>query len=254
MKTFNQLFCLGFVTFLFSSCITMQPSIPYNIPQSRQEENVFYFAPSQNVPLLTNKNDVSARVKYEGGTNHSAISFQVALMPTKHIGVIASHSSGDDGNYRNNEFGAGYVSTLDSSWNFEIYAGFGRGTIENKHATGTSSLRSSYYFLQPTISVLDVSKTLQFAFIPKFVFNRFSVIDTTFKGARETYNLEQLKIMDDKPNQIFFEPGIQLKLGGKNFMMQASYQTSLNMTSQDLNYNKAIFSLGACLRLNAKKK
>ena len=111
MKTFNQLFCLGFVTFLFSSCI-YPLSATYDVPQSRQMENVFYFAPSQNVPLLTNKNDVSASVKYEGGTNHSALSLQTAFMPTKHIGVIASHSSGDDGNYRNYELGAGYVSRL----------------------------------------------------------------------------------------------------------------------------------------------
>ena len=254
MKTFNQLVCLAVIIFLFSSCLTKNLDYDIIITQSPPKKNVFYFAPSHNAPLLTNKNEISTSAKYEGGTNHSALSLQAAYMPTKHIGVIASHSSGDKGNFRNYEFGAGYVARLDSLWHFEIYSGYGTGSIKNSHITGTSSVSSSYYFLQPTISVGNVIKAVQFAFVPKLVFNRFSAIDTSFNGAKEMYHQEQMKIMFNKPNQIFFEPGIQVKIGEKNFMMQASYQTSINMSNKDLNYNKGIFSVGACLRLNAKKK
>ena len=248
--------CMGFL----HSCYFGPISDPYYVPESRQQENVYYVPSSPNTQLLSEKNDIGFDLVASGGSKFSGVETQASFLPAKHVGLIAGYSSGknDDGSntymkFHKFEGGVGYVTNLSKGWHFETYGGVGTGKIDNFHATGNSKVNLTNFFIQPAFAVSNKRKTVQFGIVSKFSGVNFKV-DTTFDNARELYSTSQVISLHDQPFHIMWEPGLVFQFGWKSFLFHTSYSLSADLTNSQLHRATDNFSIGGALRFNASKK
>ncbi len=231
---------------------------PYIVATSRQEKNIYYVPSAPNTPLLSEKNDLNFNVLRTSTKPIHGVEVQAAYLPGKHLGIIFRYSSAkDDGpytdyiKYNSFEIGAGYVNQFSKDFHFETYAGLGKGKISNTHHTGLSNLNLTHYFIQPTIAVQNSNKTCQFAFVSRFAGVNFKIKDRNFDGLREPINDSQIKMLEETPFHVFWEPGFVLRFGWKEFLFHGGYSFSSDLTNSELHRSKAVFSFGASLRLSA---
>lgn len=266
MRTYSfiqNIVCGSTLMFLIG-CIPIGPlTEPYTVAQYRQEENYFYVPTSNTPPMLSEKNDFSLNVQRStnlAGENASSGLFegQVALMPGKNVGVLANIAAGGDEYFSNvttfkSEFGAGYVKKLKHDFHFETYGGMGFGKIENRHETGTSIVKSTHFFLQPTIGYLSPSGKAAFSLTSRFTGVSFK-IDTLFDGAREPFSKQEASNLLENPFHLFWEPGFQASAGWKIFHVYAGINGSVDLSSPEAYRIKDKFAIGVVLRLNTGKK
>lgn len=244
------------------SCYPSGPvSDPYIIPESRQKENLYYVVSAANTPLHSKKSDMTFSLMGTSDSKNSGGEVQASFMPGKHVGIIGSYSfagnkdeSFDYVKYNRFELGSGFVTQLSKNWHFESYAGFGNGKISNIHATGSSRINLSHFFLQPAIAVSDESKKVQLGFVSKFAGVNFKVRDTSFTTDREPFSTTQLKSLYNQPFHIVCEPGFVFRAGWKNFQFHTGYSFSADLTNPDLYTAKGNFSLGLSMRFNTQDK
>ena len=234
---------------------------PYVVDESRQQKNLYYVPSAPNTPLLSKKGDVNLNLLRTATSPINGFEVQAAYLPTKHIGILGRYSFAKDDEgypdyvrYKSFEIGAGYVNQFYKDFHFETYAGIGKGKIANTHHTGFSNLNLTHYFIQPTLAVNNEMKTLQFAFVSRFNGVNFKVKDMTFNNLREPLNSAQFKSMNEKPFHVFWEPGLVLRFGWKEFLFHTGYSYSSDLTNSDLHRSEGVFSFGASLRLNTAKK
>ncbi len=245
---------LGFLMNLVSCAIPIYD--PFSVPRDRQVKNRYYAPTVQNVPLLTNKNDIAVNLTWSGGDQHTAASVQGAYMVTKNIGLIGGYISGKDTreeimSFNKFEFGGGYAQKISESLQFETYAGVGAGSFDNTHFTGSSTIKNSSFFVQPTIALTDSKGNFKLVFVSKFSSNNFNVTDTTFRTDRESISAEQLQKLHYSSRHLIWEPGIFMRFGWKNLMFQTSYTHVTNLTDDKLFMVKNSVSLGIHVRFNA---
>ncbi len=243
------------------SCYPTGPaSDPYIIPESRQKENLYYVPSAPNTPLHSKKGDMNFSLMRTAGSKNSGGEVQTAFMPANHVGIIGSYSyagssNSNSGNtdyikYNRFELGSGFVTHLAKNLHFETYAGFGNGKISNTHATGTSRINLTHFFVQPAIAISDEKKNIQFGFVSKFAGVNLKVIDTLFNTNREPFSTSQLKSLYDQPFHIVWEPGFIFRFGWKNIQFHTGYSFSADFTNPDLYKANGNFSMGLCLRFN----
>src|SRR5688572_4149467 len=159
------------VCLFLTSCYPSGQSLdPYIVDQNRQEENMYYVPSAPNVPLLSEKNDLSFNIDRISGSKFTGYEINAAYLPGKHFGITGSYSNArnKDGNagysfsmeYSRFEIGSGYIAQFARGWHFETYAGFGNGKISNFHHTGSSKLNLTHFFLQPAIAISNGKKTV----------------------------------------------------------------------------------------------
>lgn len=266
----RQILPFCFITLVFNSCYPGGAVYdPYIVDDSRQKENYYYAPSSHNAPFLKEKNDLSASLQATTNDKQSGFGLQAAYLPHKNIGIITSYTRGDskdsklNSNYtygHNNprlkynhfEMGAGYISRINTFWHFETYAGFGSGKIDNKHHTGRSKIKNNYFFLQPALAVSNERKTIQFGFVSKFTGNNFNIMDTTFANAREPFSTSQMKLLNDEPFHIFWEPSLVFRFGWNHFLFHTGYSFSADLTNDELHRAKGNFSIGLYLKFNTR--
>ena len=256
------MYAAGVLT-IFTSCYYPGYTDPYIVDVNRQKDNFYYTPTAPTVPLLGNKNDFSLIMNGSTGDKNKGGSVQTAFMPLKNLGLMVSYSwlrneneyndngYNDIGKFINYEFGAGYVRRLSPYWHFETYGGIGTGKIENYHHTGYSRLKTSSFFLQPTISVSDKNQAVQFGFVSKFSLTKFDLRDTTFNNDREPVVTQQMLIIHDNPSQLFWEPGFVLRVGWKIAQFNLGYSFSADLTNKEMYRKKGLFTVGAVVTLNA---
>ena len=257
------LMCIIVVTILcLTSCYTTGTDTGM-VSESRQKENVYYISSSPNSPLLTKKNDLSFSAAVSSGSKFSGAEIQAAYLPWKHIGVIGSYSAGNTNNlydgfkttkYNRFEVGSGYVTQLSKGWLFETYTGLGNGKILNTHYSGSSKINLTHFFLQPAIAISSKKQTIQFAISSRFAGVNFKVQDTLFATDREPLSTHNLVSLYDTPFHILWEPAMIFRFGWKNFLFNAQYTISSDLTNPDLYRANDNFSLGATFRINAGEK
>ena len=234
---------------------------PYYVSQDRQKENIYYVPSATNAPLLTEKGDMSFDVMRASGSKFTGVEIQGACLPSQHIGVIASYSSGGNNSseyqdyvtYNRFELGGGYVTKLSKGWHFETYGGWGNGKINNQHYTGYSTIRSNHFFLQPSIAISNTSKTVQFGITSKFSGFKFNVRDTLFDTDREQFSSNQIKSLYQTPFHVMWEPALVFRAGWKYIMFNAQYSYSSDLTNGDLHRDRNNFSIGLLLKYNVIK-
>jgi hypothetical protein len=261
MKKMNAPFhfmLLTVASITLHSCFPINLAVdPYIVDIDRQKENSYHAPSMLHAPLLSEKNDFSIAANYAVLTRHNGVDLQAAFVPVEHLGLQAgfrsysqkgSQASGDIESY---EFGAGYVK----DWGkllFEAYGGIGGGNIQNDHHTGSSHLRYTSYYVQPTFAIQSKSKTTQFAVIAKLYPVKFAIVDTTFDGARENFVATQFETLGNKPNQLFLEPGFVFRSGWKNVRIQTGLSFAVNLSGEDFLRDKTNFSIGCLFRFNSR--
>ena len=244
---------------VLSSCYTGPIYDPYYVPKDRQKENLYYVPSAPNTQLLTEKNDFDFNVMLSASSKFSGSEWQASFLPAKHVGIIGSYSfavnDADQHYMKYNRFetGIGYITSISKEWHFETYAGLGTGKIDNIHATGSSKVRLTHFFLQPAIAVSNEKKTAQFAFVSKFSGVNFRP-DTAFDNAREPFSTSGIKSLYDKPFHVMWEPALVFRFGWKDVLFHTSYLISADLTNSDLYRANNNFSIGMSLRLNASGK
>ena len=246
------------IAVLFTSCVVGTGiADPYYVDLGRQQENQYYVKSSPNIPLLTEKNDISIAGGVSSGSQFTAGEFHGAYMPGKHIGVIGSYTRGDNKHYMKLsrfELGSGYVMKLSQNWHFETYAGLGHSKIENEHYTGYSTIKSTHYFIQPAITVSNPNKTVQFAFVSRLEGTNFNVTDAVFNTDRESFSDGNIRDLNAKPFHIMWQPGAVFRFGWQKFMFQGAYSYAADMSGPDIYGSKGSFLVGVLCRFNAGKK
>jgi hypothetical protein len=245
-----------------TSCYPTGPvSDPYIVAESRQKENLYYVPSPSNSPLHSKKGDMNFSLMRIAGSKFSGGEMQASFMPASHFGIMGSYSftsnSGSNTDYikyNRFELGSGFVTQLSKNWHFETYAGFGNGKIFNQHATGSSRINLTHFFLQPAIAVNDEKKNIQFGFVSKFAGVNFKVVDTSFNTDREPFSASQLNSLYNQPFHLVWEPGFVFRFGWKNFQFHTGYSFSTDLTNADLYKVNGIFSAGICVRFNANDK
>jgi hypothetical protein len=137
---------------------------------------------------------------------------------------------------------------------FETYSGIGWGTVNNKHETGMSKVRTNKVFVQPAFSIKNERNSLQFAVMTRLVRSNFKVSDTTFSSLRESYSANQLNILRNEPNHYFLEPGATLKIGWPFLLVNLGYTGSLHIGGKEFSRGKGNFSAGVLFKFNAGAK
>lgn len=244
---------------IFSSCyIPTSTQVPVTVPESRQKQNYYYTPTSHNAPLLTEKNDLSASVQYALGSRHKGAEIQAAYLPAEHFGITGSYSSGgNDGEifkYHRITAGVGYVRRFNEYWNFETYAGYTYGKIDNVHSTGYSTIKTQGVFAQPAFFYYNRQKNLQVAFVTKLSGNQFDIPNTSFSFAAEPYTSNQITILRQRSFQVFLEPGIIFRFGWKNFLFHTGFSYARNITSAGLQYPEENLTIGVFTKLNTGKR
>jgi hypothetical protein len=259
MKKNSPLLFLGVATTILSlsSCYPGPIYDPYDIPESRQKENLYYVPSAPNTQLLSEKNDLDFTLARSAGSKFSGLEAQASYLPGRHVGIIGSYSSvkGDAYylKYHEVEGGVGYITHLSKEWHFETYAGMRSGKIDNIHATGISKINLTHFFIQPAIVVSNEKKTAQFGFVSKFSGVNFKV-DTTFDNAREPFSTSQVTSLYNKPFHIMWEPALVFRFGWKNFLFHTSYSLSADLTNPEIHKANTNFSIGGSLRFNTSAK
>lgn len=257
------LMCIaGATIFGLNSCFPTGPiSDPYIVAESRQKENLYYVSSAPNTPLHSKKGDVNFGLLRTFYSKKSGGELQASFMPGNHVGIMGSYSfagnSGDNHEYvkyNRFELGSGFVTQLSKNWHFETYAGFGNGKIFNTHATGSSRINLTHFFLQSAIAISDDKKNIQFGFVSKFAGVNFKVMDTSFNTDREPFSTTNLKSLYNQPFHIVWEPGFVFRFGWKIFQFHAGYSYSTDLTKPDLYKANDNFTLGICIRLDTHDK
>jgi hypothetical protein len=241
------------------SCYPYPTGSPDVVPEWRQKENIYYVPSTPNTQLLSEKNDIGFSLVASASSQFSGVETQASYLPAKHIGLIAGYSSGKNEEsetymrFHKFEAGVGYVTSVSKAWHFETYGGMGTGKIDNIHATGSSAIHLTDFFIQPGFAVSSKKKTIQFGIVSKFSGVNFKA-DSAFDNAKEPYSTSQIIAIHDQPFHIMWEPGLTFRVGWKNFLFHTSYSLSTDLTNSVLNRVTDNFSIGGALRFNTSKK
>ena len=257
MKRFYFIAIPASTVLVMTGCVPLTPD-PYYVPIERQKENVYYIPTTQNAPFLQQKNEGNVAANFSFGMNHAGLDLQASYSPAEHLGLLTNYSwvgtTNDHGNLGRFELGAGYYNPVSPTSLFEVYAGGGFGTVKNRHETGLSNLSNSILFLQPSIGFQKANRKFQVAFIPRLTYVHFNFRDSTFNNDREQFASGQFRLLNDKPNQLFLEPGLVFKAGGENTIVNFGCNVSSNLTSTELNDVASHFHIGINFRLFPAKK
>ncbi len=256
---FQRLTIAGILSCFLNGCVVGGTTGSNVVPESRQKENIYYAPSSPNAPLLTEKGDIYGTLHRSSGQGFTSIELQAAYMVGKHFGMIGSYSFGNvksTSNFTFNKFelGGGYAQPINQNFHFEAYAGFGLGNTNNEHYTGTSIIKNNFFFVQPAIVLSNPKKTVQLAFVTKFVNNNFKVTTDNFDHSREPFSADQLFQLYSKPFHIFWEPGLVFRIGGENVGFHVGYSYSKDLSDDNLYQASDNFSLGVYVKFNTLKK
>ena len=224
-----------------------------------QSCNIMYTPNMQNVPLLTEKNEVRATL--------GPFDYQAAYAVTNNIGVMLngqyhtrntnSYDYTNESNSLNNskstliEGGIGFIGKLSENSVFEVYGGYGMGknsTFDKYTDYTTGSLvreesftaKTNRFFLQPSIGFTN--EYFDIAFSSRLMVLNFSNIDTLNYTSLMLVDQDLLNI--DKEPFVFIEPAVTMRVGYKWVKFQAQMMYSFKYNATPLNYMPLTMTIG----------
>lgn len=207
----------------------------------------YYYAPNaHNVPLLKQKGDTKMTLAISGGDEFTGFEAQVATAVSEKFGVIGNfiYARGDSetDNYADSgsgylfEVGAGYFKPIGRKFVFETYGGLGLGSVSNKYDPGTSKVKFTRIFLQPTIGF--TTKGFDIALSSRFAGLNYHSIDS---NSYDDYDLEYIR---DHKFSFLFEPALTIRGGWEETKIQLQYVISKNLSNPSLSQEKSNLSIG----------
>ena len=194
-------YLFAFLAILLSSCTSYE-----------------YIAPAVNAPIFTGKG------QFEGSflIGSNGFSLQLAYAPVNHLGIIASGSfkdseSPDDDTFqkrKSGEFGLGYFLKIKEKFVFEVYGGYGLGSMEGYY---NKSVSIDLNIIKPTFHTEDYDKA---EYNKYFIQPLFGFSTRIFEGGfTPKFTGVDINIIDENVSQfiVFFEPALIAKVGHKHF-------------------------------------
>jgi len=242
MRVIAKVLVLGVVSIFISSC-----------------GPTYYVPNSQNVPLFTEKGQTHASVRVSGGLYQTGFELQGAhAVSDKNAIMLNLHSmnleNGGGGFF--GEAGYGLFRPLGKTFVFETYGGAGYGSINNQYYTEDGErqikVNTDYLrlFAQPQIAL--TTKVVDFAFTSRFSYINFGQVPNV-TGAPE-FVREELQVIRDNQGNLFWEPGLTLRLGWDYVKLEGQLLFSAPFSNNDLNADPINFNLGVTMKLPGKKK
>ncbi len=216
----------------------------------------YYYAPNaQNVPLLKEKKDTKLTVALSSGDEFTGFEAQFATAVSDKIGIMANlitasgnEDNGESGSGSMFEIGAGYFKPLGKRFVFETYGGIGYGTVSNKYDPGTSKVKFTRLFVQPSIgfttSWIDIALSTRLAGL-----NYHSV---AYSGI-ENHDSSDLEYIKDNKFSFLFEPAFTVRAGWDQLKFQLQLVLSKNLNNSALQQEESNFNLGLFLDVSPKK-
>jgi len=232
-----------------------------------QSCNIMYTPNMQNVPLLSEKNEVRATI--------GPFDYQAAYAVTDKIGVMLNgqYHTRNTNTYDfmtesrsiNNckstliEGGVGYIGKLSENALFEVYGGYGGGknsTFDNYLDFNTGALirkesfsaTTNRFFLQPSIGFSN--EYFDIAFSSRLMVLNFSNIDTLNYSTMMLVDQDLFNI--DKEPFVFIEPAVTMRVGYKWVKIQAQMMYSFKYNSTPLNYLPLTMTIGIHFNLASR--
>jgi hypothetical protein len=223
-----------------------------------------YYAPnSNNVPLFKEKNEGLVQAQFSSGNDYEGFEFQSAYAVGKHTALqldfftasgneeeaFVEPSSGK-GTYI--EAAGGYFAPSGNNlWVFETYAGIGTGTVTNEYYKSESSkVGVTKFFLQPSYGFS--TKNFEIAISSKFSLATFKMKNSTVTMDNNPAEFPDIEFLQNNKSFFFWEPGIMMRGGFKQFKVLAQFTLSVPNDS-DLNIDPANLSLGILIPFQIKQ-
>src|SRR6266540_6653143 len=222
-----------------------------------------YYAPnSNNVPMLKEKNDGRIQLQYSSGNDYEGFEFQSAYAAGKHVGLQLNFFTAS-GNYEESgiDYGSGKGTYIEAAagffapyhnnlWVFETFAGAGIGTVTNEYTNSESSkVGVTKFFIQPSYGFS--TNNFEIAVSSKFSVANFKVKNSTVTMDNNPYDFPDIKFLQDNKSFFFWEPGIMLRGGFKQFKILAQFTYSASNDSK-LNIDNANLSVGIMIPFKIK--
>ncbi len=242
MRAIINLIGMTILTFFISSC-----------------GPTYYVPNSQNVPLFTEKGQTHASVRMSGGLYQTGFELQGAHAITEDraimLNVHAINLENGGGGYFG-EAGYGIFKPLGKNFVFETYGGLGYGSLNNLYYTEDGErqikVNTDYLrlFAQPQIAL--TTKVVDFAFTSRFSYINFGEAPNV-TGAPE-FVREELQSIRDNQGNLFWEPGLTLRLGWDYVKLEGQFLLSAPFSDNDLNADPFNINIGLTIKLPGKKK
>jgi len=247
------------IPFFLVSCVG--PTNTEMVPITRQKANLIYCSNSPNIPMLQKKG--SGQLSFSGsfGNNYNTFNggeVQTAIAAGKHIGVmlngfIAARRNQEASHNNKASFldaGVGYFDKLTNRVSFEFYGGIGTGTTNNDHFTGYSKIKSTKFFLQPSIGYAAKTGKFKAGTAIRFSQNKFTIKEQLFDPSREDFNAIEFSQLSEHPNQFLIEPSAIIRYGWNTVQFQFQYSRLLQTGERDYNMGKVRWTLGLIFQFN----
>lgn len=221
---------------------------------------VLYSSVGQNVPLFQEKGEFSGQVAYArglGAWEAEGIGLQGAYSVSDKVALISNFYTmkGNDpyaddewegsGSYF--ELGGGiYGGDPEKMFLYEIFAGFGTGSIKNQSLINEGEYINVKYmkpFIQPSVGLS--SKYLEIAFTPRIAYLGYTEKDD-FNISNDGVPLNTNLYFGKNDKQILFEPGLMIRGGFPGVKLELQYNySSLGEPVKDYSFvNDSFFSFG----------
>ncbi len=199
-----------------------------------------------NSPMFSNAGEFQATV----ATGTSNFDAQTAFAITDNIGIMVNGSFGNETNDSTDDFhkhtfiegGIGYYNKIGDKGRYEIYGGFGTGSVEGffEDALFDSEITNANYnrfFVQPGIGMS--TGIFDGSFSPRFVLIQMNPQGTDITSG--SYN-------------VFIEPVFTSKVGFKWVKFVAQVGFSVPFGDDQVNFNYQSFIMNVGLNLNIGRK
>jgi len=220
-----------------------------------------YYAPNaQNVPLFKEKNDFKISAQYSMGEDMKAIEIQTAysidsLFAIQLNGMQTIKNEKANGSYM--DLAIGHYKNLPNNWVFEIYVGFGSGTVKWRYGDSynnniglnnpSSKVKFNKLFVQPNIGY--ASNHFEFAFSYRIGILSYTSITTQDIPATNEFDLN---VLND--THLMSEPALTLRVGGELVKLKAQLGYSVDLNNDDFKYNQDNWNLNFGLKFSLNKR
>ena len=231
MKTNLLLSAIGFGTLLTSCSALYAPSTPH-------------------LPMMTKKGTTELNISAGMGGSTGTMDLNFAHAATNHLGLMFNYNNfqgyDDNGGQHSLDVGAGYFTTIDEDWGFEVYSTLGYGV---NNAYKASSVR---YAIQPDI--FYSGKHVDFGFGFRLHYLKYDFKTTSYNWAAAPGLGDMGDEAIGQTAHVMFEPTIKFAVGGEKVKasFQATCTTKLNRGYIDA--DPCIFSFGVTVKIPSLKK
>ncbi len=231
----------------------------------------YYYSPNtQDVPLFTEKNELTGNIAGSFGVVNNSFEIQTGLSLPAHLALTANFMTGGNDNTSNSiadyskinyfEGTAGYYRSFKDIGLFEIYGGYGKGSQRHAFSAeenngwfswirvpdGSANLTFSKFFIQPDIGIK--TQYLEGAFSCRL--SRMNFYDLEINNT--IYHSDELATLKENSTPWFIEPALTFRGGFKSIKGQVQVVYAGNLGNSDLLFEKFRFSFGLHFNLLIK--